>query len=180
MGHRALWAQNVWGWSALQSGIAIAPGPLMAPCFAFLVAGRLAERIGSAAVVCFGLAAFGAGLAWFGFAVSSSPDYPTQVLPGMILNGIGFGLTMPTLMAIGTRELPPASFATGSAVINVMRQTGLAIGVAVFVAVLGRPVGVSAALESFQRGWLVLAGLSFLAVLPAVVFLRSSRAATVG
>ena len=31
-----LWEQNVWGWSALHTGLAIAPGPLMVPLFAFL------------------------------------------------------------------------------------------------------------------------------------------------
>lgn len=167
-----LWAQNVWSWTAFQSGIGIAPGPLMVPFFAFLVAGRLAARIGAAAVVCIGLVCFGAGMAWFGFAVASSPNYLTQLLPGMILNGIGFGLTMPTVMAVGTRELPSAFFATGSAVINMMRQTGLAIGVAIFIAVLGTPVGASAALQAFQRGWWVLAGLSFVAVIPAFLFMR--------
>ena len=175
-----LWAQNVWHWSAFQSGIAIAPGPLMVPFFAFLVSGRLAARIGAAAVVSLGLVCFGAGLAWFGFAVATQPDYATQMLPGMILNGIGFGLTMPTLMAIGTRELPPASFATGSAVINMMRQTGLAIGVAIFVAVLGTPVTAHAVLQSFQHGWFLLAALSFVAVVPTVVFLRQAREARLG
>ena len=34
-----LWEQDVWGWSALQTGLAIAPGPLMVPLFSFLVAG---------------------------------------------------------------------------------------------------------------------------------------------
>ena len=30
-----LWMQDVWGWSALQTGLAFAPGPLMVPLFAF-------------------------------------------------------------------------------------------------------------------------------------------------
>src|SRR3954451_23319591 len=37
----ALWMQDVWDWSALHTGLAIAPGPLMVPLFSFLVAGRL-------------------------------------------------------------------------------------------------------------------------------------------
>ena len=36
-----LWDQDVWGWSALHTGLAVAPGPLMVPLFSFLVAGRL-------------------------------------------------------------------------------------------------------------------------------------------
>ncbi len=33
-----------WGWSALRTGLAIAPGPLMVPIFGLLVAGRLIGR----------------------------------------------------------------------------------------------------------------------------------------
>ena len=40
-----LWEQDVWGWSALRTGLAIAPGPLMVPLFAFLVAGRLIAAV---------------------------------------------------------------------------------------------------------------------------------------
>ena len=167
-----LWAQEIWRWSALQSGVAIAPGPLMVPFFAFLVAGRLAARIGSAAVVCLGLVAFGLGLAWFALAIGADAVYATQLLPGMLLSGVGFGLTMPTLMAMGTKELPPAAFSTGSAVMNMMRQTGLAIGVAIFVAVLGTPIGDSAALQAFRNGWWVLSALSLVALVPAWLLLR--------
>ncbi len=39
-----LWCQDVWGWTALQTGLAVAPGPLMVPLFSFLVAGRLIAR----------------------------------------------------------------------------------------------------------------------------------------
>ena len=43
--------------------------------------------------------------------------------------GVGVGLTLPAMMASATSELPPESFATGSAVVNMLRQVGLAIGV---------------------------------------------------
>jgi hypothetical protein len=152
-----LWQQEVWGWSALQSGLAITPGPLMVPVFAFLVAGRLIRRLGPAAVIIIGLACFAAGLAWFALRVSLTPDYISQLLPG----------TLPTVMATGTSPLPAPSFATGSAVINMMRQTGLAIGVAVFVAVLATPAGPLDQLASFQRGWWVLAGIAALGIVPA-------------
>ena len=57
----------------------------------------------------------------------------------MLLTGIGVGLTLPTLMATGTASLPAHSFATGSAVVNMFRQIGLAVGVAILIAVLGSP-----------------------------------------
>jgi EmrB/QacA subfamily drug resistance transporter len=162
-----LWQQDVWGWSALQSGLAIAPGPIMVPVVAFLVAGRLIRRLGAGAVVLIGLSCFAAGLAWFALVVSLAAGYLTQLLPGLLLTGVGVGLTLPTVMATGTTPLPPQSFATGSAVITMMRQTGLAIGVAVFVAVLATPTGPEDQLASFQRGWWVLAGIAALGTLPA-------------
>ena len=41
-------------------------------------------------------------------------------------------------MATGASSLPPQAFATGSAVVNMLRQVGLAVGVAVLVAVSER------------------------------------------
>jgi len=46
-----LWEQNIWGWSALRAGLAIAPGPLMVPLFGLAVAGRLIKRYGPAPVM---------------------------------------------------------------------------------------------------------------------------------
>ncbi|MHB1583486.1 MAG: MFS transporter, partial [Acidimicrobiales bacterium] len=132
-----LWEQGAWGWSALAAGAAISPGPLMVPLVSFVVAGRLIARFGSAAVIGAGSAVFAAGVAWWALAVGVRPDYPVAMLGGMVLTGIGVGLTLPTMMAGATASLPPSAFATGSAVVNMVRQTGLALGVAVLVAVVG-------------------------------------------
>src|SRR5947209_6785329 len=51
---RVLWMQDVWHWSALTTGLAIAPGPLMVPLFAFVLAGPLAARFGAGAVIATG------------------------------------------------------------------------------------------------------------------------------
>ena len=59
-------------------------------------------------------------------AAGLRPDYVGDVLGGMLLTGIGVGLTLPTLMATAAASLPPTSFATGSAVVNMLRQVGLA------------------------------------------------------
>jgi hypothetical protein len=53
-------------------------------------------------------------------------------------------------LAIGQ---PPPSFATGSAVVNMLRQVGFAVGVAMLVAVLGSPHGAGTELASFRHGW---------------------------
>jgi EmrB/QacA subfamily drug resistance transporter len=168
-----LWEQGVWGWSALQAGLGIAPGPLMVPLMSFVVAGRLIARYGPALVITLGTIAFSAGLAWWAVAIGLRPSYASAVLAGMILTGIGVGLTLPTMMATASSSLPPPSFATGSAVVNMIRQTGLALGVAVLVAILGRHTHPGpAALAAFRHGWWAAAAISLASVVPALALLR--------
>ncbi|MEU2123642.1 MFS transporter, partial [Nocardia niwae] len=157
-----LWAQDVWGWSALRTGLAIAPGPLMVPVVAVL-AGRLIGRIGAGPVIAAGGIVFGAGMLWWARAITLTPDYVGGMLGGMVVSGIGVGLTLPTAFAAGTSGLPPHRFATGSAVLSMARQIGLAVGVAILVAVLGTPAGPDAALDAFRRGWSVTAAVAVLA-----------------
>lgn len=175
-----LWEQGVWGWSPLRAGLAIAPGPVMVPLMSFLVAGRLISRYGSATVIALGCVAFAGGVSWWALAIAVDPNYVSGVVGGMILTGIGVGLTLPTMMATASSSLPPQSFATGSAVINMIRQTGLALGVAALVAVLGTSTGQSVAtLGDFRDGWWVSAALSFAAVIPAWALLRRPAPARV-
>lgn len=169
----ALWEQGAWGWSALHAGLAIAPGPLMVPTVSFLVAGRLIARYGPAAVISTGSLIFAGGIAWWALAVTTTPDYLTGLFGGMVMTGIGVGLTLPTLMATAAASLPPHAFATGSAVINMLRQTGLALGVAVLVAILGTSAGHGIAqLTAFQHGWWVAAAFTVAGTGPALGLLR--------
>src|SRR6202035_2307981 len=48
-----LWCQDVWGWSALRTGLGVAPGPLLVPFWA-IAAGPLARRIGPGPVAAAG------------------------------------------------------------------------------------------------------------------------------
>lgn len=167
-----LWCQSVWSWSALQTGLAIAPGPLMVPLFSFLVAGRLIARFGAGATIALGATIFAGGVGWWtASATALSPNYVADMLPGMLLTGVGVGLALPTFMATAASSLPPESFATGSGVVNMMRQVGLAVGVALLVAVLGKPATPSAAQTSFHNGWTLIAGISLLSGVVAVASL---------
>ena len=167
-----LWEQNDWNWSALKAGLAIAPGPIMVPLCSFLIAGRLIRRFGPAVVITVGSVIFAAGLTWWAVAVGTQPDYVGSVLGGMLLTGAGVGLTLPTMMATAAGSLPPHSFATGSAVVNMIRQIGLAVGVAILVAVLGAPVTAAQRLSAFERGWWVAAAIALAGVVPALLLLR--------
>jgi EmrB/QacA subfamily drug resistance transporter len=168
-----LWEQGAWGWSALTAGLAIAPGPLMVPIISFSVAGRLIARVGPAVVISVGSLAFAGGVMWWALGVTVAPDYLTGVLGGMLLTGIGVGLTLPTMMATASASLPPPSFATGAAVINMIRQTGLALGVAVLVAVLGTSSRHGAAgIDGFRHAWWLTAFIALAGAVPALVLLR--------
>jgi EmrB/QacA subfamily drug resistance transporter len=157
---RVLWMQDVWHYSALSTGLAIAPGPLMVPLFSFVVAGPLIARFGPGVVIAAGSTIFAAGAAWWALAMGLAPDYVGDMLGGMILTGIGVGLTLPTIMATGASSLPPHSFATGSAVLNMLRQIGLAVGVAILVAIIGTPSTPAQVLDVYERASWVIAGLS--------------------
>ena len=170
-----LWMQNVWGWSALHTGLAFAPGPLMVPLFSFGLAGRLLTRFGAGRVIFAGSLIYAAGILWWALRAGLHPDYLGQVLPGTLLTGAGVGLTMPTFIATGSAALPPASFATGSAVINMLRQVGLAVGVALFVAVLGTPGSPAATRLGFQHAWLVIAAAAVLAAVTGLAILGARR-----
>jgi EmrB/QacA subfamily drug resistance transporter len=170
-----LWCQDVWGWTALQTGLGVAPGPLMVPLFAFLVAGRLIARYGPGRVIAAGSTIYAAGAAWWALRAGLDPNYAGQMLPGMLMTGIGVGLTLPTFMSTGASALPPHSFATGSAVVNMLRQVGLAVGVAVLVAVIGAPDTGAEQLSAFQDSWIMIASTALVAALSGAVLLRPRR-----
>jgi MFS family permease len=163
-----LWEQGTWGWSALETGLAIAPGPFLVPVTSLLLAGRLIRHLGTAAVIVLGLALFAGGCAWWALAIELEPNLPAA-LGGIMLTGIGVGLTMPTLMGAAASALPSSSFATGSGVVNMMRQTGMAIGVAMLVALVGASASPPERLALFQRAWWVMAAITALGAIPTLM-----------
>jgi EmrB/QacA subfamily drug resistance transporter len=170
-----LWEQDVWGWSALRTGLAVAPGPIMVPVLSFLVAGRLIARFGPGPVIAAGSTIFAAGAASWALAVGLHPDYVGEMLGGMLLTGVGVGLTLPTLIATGASSLPPQAFATGSAVVNMLRQIGLAVGVAILIAVLGSPRSPTATLAAYHRAWTVIAAIALVSGVVALALLAARR-----
>jgi EmrB/QacA subfamily drug resistance transporter len=156
-----VWAQSAWDWSALRTGLAFAPGPLMVPLFA-IGAGRVASRIGPGVLATAGCLTFGAGMLVTASRIGLRPDYLTGMLPGTLLTGVGVGLTLPTLTATAASSLPAQRFATGSAVITMARQVGFTVGVALLVAVLGLPHTPAARLAAYRHGWEAIAVIAFL------------------
>ncbi|MEU6034767.1 MFS transporter [Actinomadura sp. NPDC047616] len=149
-----LWMQQVWGYSAIRTGLGVAPGPLMVPVFA-LVAGRLiARRVPAGVVTAAGCLLCAAGVAMIADGLVADPRYLTALLPGWLVGGIGVGLALPTILSTATEDLPEHRFATGSALVNMSRQIGAVLGVSLAVAVLGTPRGYAEAHDAFVRAWL--------------------------
>jgi EmrB/QacA subfamily drug resistance transporter len=170
----AFWEQEAWGWSALKTGLAIAPGPLLVPTTSLLLAGRLIARFGAASVITAGIACFVAGLVLWATMIGNQPSI-AMVMLGMVPTGIGVGLAFPTLMGVGTSSLPPSSFATGSGVINMIRQAALAIGVAIFVAIVGAHAASADRLAAFHRGWWIMAAIVALGLIPTFCLIRAQQ-----
>jgi EmrB/QacA subfamily drug resistance transporter len=131
----SLFLTQVWGHSVLRAGMEIAPGPLAAAAFA-VPGGLLAAKHGPSRVGLAGCVLFALGGAWWAIVPGAEPAYATDILPGAIIAGIGAGLVLPSLSAAATLPLPPERFSTGTALMSMCRQVGLAFGVAVVAAVL--------------------------------------------
>jgi EmrB/QacA subfamily drug resistance transporter len=171
-----LWCQDVWGWSALRTGLAVAPGPLLVP-FLSVGAGPLARRVGPGPVAAAGCAIYAAGCVFWHQELSLRPDYVAHMLPGMLMTGTGVGLTLPTLVSAAVSAVPPHRFATGSGIVTMARQVGVVFGVAILVTVLGHPAGAQA-VTAFQRATLMIAAAAFSAGLASLLLARRRAPAT--
>jgi MFS family permease len=161
-----LWMQDVWGYSALRTGLGVAVGPAMVPIFA-AVGQRMSRRIGAGWIAAAGCLLFAAGVSLAAFRLTLEPSYAAVILPSMLVGGAGVGLALPTILSTGTADLPADRSATGSAVVNMSRQIGAVLGIAVFVAVLGTPAPVEIR-DAFTAAWVVLAAIGVLAAVVAI------------
>jgi Na+/melibiose symporter-like transporter len=126
--------QAVLGWSGLRSTLALMPMALSMMA-ASGAAPQLAARIGARAAMAAGVALGGLGLALLALRVSIDGGY-LSVLPGMIAMGCGMGLSMtPSTEAI-TSSLPRDRQGIASALNDVTREFGTALGVALLGAML--------------------------------------------
>jgi EmrB/QacA subfamily drug resistance transporter len=148
-----LFFQEVWHYSAAKSGLAIAPGPITATVF-LMGSAVIDRRMGRHVPAVLGPLLFGAAALYWLIAAGSTPNYVVGFLPGLILAGVGNGLTQPPLFA-AAGSLPDNRSTTGSAVLNMARQTGSALGVALVVVIMNSDHPDT--LDQFRRGWWFIA-----------------------
>lgn len=126
--------QAVLGWSGLLSTVALMP-MAVSMMISSGMAPALASRAGARSTMAAGIALAGVGLALMAVFVSVDGGY-LSVLPGMLAMGVGMGLSMtPSTEAI-TRSLPREKQGVASALNDVTREFGTALGVALLGALV--------------------------------------------
>jgi EmrB/QacA subfamily drug resistance transporter len=144
--------QSIWGWSPLAAGFALAPSPTIAGLVSPF-AGRAADRIGHRGLIILGTLLSAIGMAWWVVAIGPEANYARDVLPGMILLGLGGGAGFSTLTGAIMRDVPSRFYSMAGAARSTVFQLGSAIGIALAVALLGVPA--DAAVSDYARTWVM-------------------------
>jgi NTE family protein len=171
-----LFLTSVWHYSVLEAGLALTPGPLVTAAVAG-PASKLVLRVGYRPVLVAGGLVWGTAVLWFAERVGTSPAFLSEWLPGMVLLGIGAGLLLPNLTSAAVAWVPGGAFATATGVNSVARQVGAALGVAVSVAIIGKPLPLQEA-RAFDGAWMFGSACLFAAGLGCLLIARRSHDAT--
>lgn len=125
--------QLVHGWSPLRSACALLALPL-----GMLPTSRLAPhvlpRLGQARQAAIGVGLMSAGFFWLSRSDVGTPYW--QLAAGLVLLGIGSGLSMPAGTTGITAAMPQAEQGVASAMNDLTREVGGALGIAVMSSVL--------------------------------------------
>jgi EmrB/QacA subfamily drug resistance transporter len=194
-----LFVQEVWGYSALRTGVAFLP-VTAAMLVGAVGATALVPRIGARPVLVGGSAVTVGGLYWLSL-MTEHGGYAGDLLGSGLVLGVGFGLLIVPLQLLALTRVPEADSGAAASLLNAGRQVGGAIGLAVLGTVGwtvvadsarggsggGAGVGgvVSAAYRhalvvGFDRAFLVGAGIAVLILLVAVTMIRIRRADLAG
>ncbi|WP_433891162.1 MFS transporter [Streptomyces sp. CA-111067] len=144
--------QVVLGWSGLLATLALMPMAVLMMAASGL-APKAAARFGGRSTMAAGILLTGAGLAVMATFVSVDGGY-LSVLPGLLAMGLGMGLSMtPSTEAI-TGALPRERQGVASALNDVTREFGTALGVALLGALLssGYRGAIDSRLDGVPRG----------------------------
>ncbi len=181
----ALYLQKVLGFDSLEVGLAFIPVTAIIGTLSLGFSAKLNLRFGARATLVPGLLAVAAGLALFS-RISVDGSYWSEVLPAMVLIGIGAGLSFPSLMSLAMSGVRPQEAGLASGLVNTTLQVGGALGLAVLATLstnrttdlLGSGEGAHAALTSgYKLAFVVGAGLLIGALAIALAVLRSEPAA---
>jgi EmrB/QacA subfamily drug resistance transporter len=150
-----LFLTEVWNYSILRAGFAVAPGPALVAVLA-PVMGNLAGRIGQRPLLLAGGVLFSVGGAWRLLALDGAPSYVVDYLPSMLFTGLGVAMCLPQLSSVVAQSLPPNRLGVGGGSNQAIRQFGGTLGVALTIAFVAAPGSLDEALSDFDLVWWLL------------------------
>ncbi len=126
----ALYMQLVLGYSALQVGLGFLPANLIMAAFSLGISAKLVMRFGLRSPLAAGLLLAAAGLLLFARAPVGG-SFVIDVLPGMILLGLGAGIAFNPVLLAAMSDVKPEEAGLASGVVNTSFMMGGALGLAV-------------------------------------------------
>ncbi len=175
----SLYMQNILGYSPVRAGASFLPMTLLIIVVAPL-AGRASDRLGSRWLMAGGLTLVAISLLIYAQLQTDSGYF--DLLPAMILGGVGMASTMTPMTAAALSAVPVDKAGVGSGMLNTFRQVGGSLGIAVMGAILASGVKSAAAggasrPEAFMNGLhhalYVSAAFAFCGALTAAITIRS-------
>jgi EmrB/QacA subfamily drug resistance transporter len=146
-----LYMQQLRGWSALETGLALFPGGFMVAVLSPRIA-PLIERFGPSRLIALGLASTAAGYALF-LPIGLDSGYPVAMMPTFILAGLGFALAYGPLNVAATNGVAPEEQGLAGGLVNTSFQFGGALVLAVVTAVNNANVGTNGSPQALLDGF---------------------------
>ncbi|MBA2579928.1 MAG: DHA2 family efflux MFS transporter permease subunit [Thermoleophilaceae bacterium] len=177
----ALYLQRVLGYNPLEVGLAFLPSTVVMGTISLRYSERLNMRFGARATLFPAMASIAAGLLLFA-RTPVEASYVVDVVPAVVLIGLGAGLAFPSLMTLAMSGATPSDSGLASGLINATVQVAGAIGLAVLATLatertdglLADGQSTAAALNSgYHVAYLLGAVLVAAAFVVALVLLRS-------
>ncbi len=169
----SLYMQNVLGYSPTQAGASFLPMTLLI-VVAAPQAGKLSDRFGSRWLVGGGMTLLTIMLLYYSQLGAHETFW--ALLPGLLIGGVGMGLTMTPTTAAAMSSVPVDQAGVGSAVLNSSRQVGGSLGIAVMGAIVAAGAAGSHTPEAFLHGFhdalRVAAALAFAGAIVATTAIR--------
>jgi EmrB/QacA subfamily drug resistance transporter len=181
----ALYLQKVLGFDSLEVGLGFIPVTAIIGTLSLGFSAKLNLRFSAKATLVPGLVFVAAGLALFS-RITVDGSYWTEVLPAMVLVGIGAGLSFPSVMTLAMTGVRPEEAGLASGLVNTTLQVGGALGLAVLATLSSSRTSsmvhsgdsaASALTSGYQLAFIVGAGLVLGAVAIAATVIRAAPAA---
>ncbi|MGW0193387.1 MFS transporter [Nonomuraea sp. NPDC003201] len=169
--------QNLLGWSALGTALAFLPAGLLVALTSTKM-GDFADRFGTGKLIVIGSAALAGGYAMF-LGIDRTPSLGGMVIPGMLLMGIAFALSFPSLNIQATTGVDDDEQGLASGLLNTSGQVGGAIVLAVVTAVLTSGGGETLSIGSLRSAIVVSLVLALVGLAISATGLRARKAQAV-